>query len=122
MAERSWLVVREQAFRLRANAPRGNRVLRGKRGGKVSKSIASLTCLEVSTLALSPLVPLVPLMPLCFSRRSSGAQSISRMPQKKNKSRRICLRDLVCDGLKMPNEVENYSATTANLIVALTSR
>ena len=102
--------VGEQAFRLRANAPRGKRGLRGKRGGKVSESWSGLTHLKVSNHALSPLVPLVPLMPLCFSRRSSGAQSISRMPPQKKKSRRIvlayCLRDLVCDGLKMPNEVE----------------
>ena len=74
------LVVREQAFRLRAKAPRGKRVLRGKRGGKVSRSIAGLIHLEVSSYALSPLaplaplVPLVPLAPLCFSRRSDGAQ------------------------------------------------
>ena len=68
------LVVREQAFRLRANAPRGKRVLRGKRGGEVSKSIAGLTHLKVSSYDVSPLVPLVPLVPLCFSRRSNGAQ------------------------------------------------
>ena len=68
-------VVREQAFRLRANAPRGKRVLRGKRGGEVSKSWSSLTHLEVSNHALSPLVPLVPLVPLCDSRRSNGARS-----------------------------------------------
>ena len=68
------LVVREQAFRLRANAPRGKRVLRGKRGGEVSKSWSSLTHLEVSNHALSPLVPLVPLVPLSVSWRSDGAQ------------------------------------------------
>ena len=65
-----------QAFRLRANAPRGKRVLSGKRGGKVSKSLDSLTYLKVSTHTPSPLVPLVPLVPLSDSWRSSGAQSI----------------------------------------------
>ena len=68
------LVVRVQAFRLRAKAPSGKRVLRGKRGGKVSTNIDSLTHLEVSTYDASPLVPLVPLVPLCDSRRSNGAQ------------------------------------------------
>ena len=64
----------EQAFRLRANAPRGKRALRGLRGGKVSKSLDSLTNLKVSKHTLSPLVPLVPLVPLSFSWRSLGAQ------------------------------------------------
>lgn len=50
------LVVREQAFRLRANAPRDKRGLRGKRGGRVSKSIAGPTCLKISNYALTPLV------------------------------------------------------------------
>ena len=65
------MVSGEQAFRLRANAPRGLRVPRGNRGGKVSKSIDGPTHLEVSSHALSPLVPLVP---LCDSRRSVRAQ------------------------------------------------
>ena len=65
-----------QALRLRADAPRGKRVLRGKRGGKVSKNLDSLTHLEVSTYDASPLVPLVPLVPLCNSWRSFGAQWI----------------------------------------------
>ena len=56
-------VVRVQAFRLRANAPRGKRVLRGNRGGKVSESWSGLTHLEVSTYDASPLVPLVSLVP-----------------------------------------------------------
>nr|MBR2110649.1 hypothetical protein [Alistipes sp.] len=47
------------------------RVLRGKRGGKVSESWSGLTHLEVSTYDASPLVPLVPLVPLCLSRRSA---------------------------------------------------
>ena len=64
------LVVRGQAFRLRANAPRGKRVLRGLRGGKVSKNIAGHTYLEVSKHTLSPLVPLIPLVPLSDSWRS----------------------------------------------------
>ena len=68
------LVVREQAFRLRAKAPRGLRGLRGKRGGKVSTNIDSLTHLKVSNHALSPLVPLVPLVPLSDSWRSERAQ------------------------------------------------
>ena len=71
---RELLVVRVQAFRLRAKALRGKRVLRGKRGGKVSESWSSLTHLEVSNHALSPLVPLVPLVPLSVSWRSNGAQ------------------------------------------------
>ena len=58
----------------RADAPSGKRVLRGQRGGKVSKDIEGLTHLEVSTHALSPLVPLVPLVPLSDSWRSLGAQ------------------------------------------------
>ena len=37
---------------------------KGKRGGKVSKSIAGLTYFEVSTHALSPLLPLGLLVPL----------------------------------------------------------
>ena len=71
------LVVREQAFRLRAIAPRDKSVLRGLRGGKVSTGIAGLTHLKVSSHALSPLVPLlplvplVPLVPLCDSRYSN---------------------------------------------------
>ena len=68
------MVSGEQAFRLRANAPRGKRVLRGKRGGKVSKSIDGLTHLKVSNHNASPLVPLVPLVPLSVSWRSNGAQ------------------------------------------------
>ena len=64
-----------QAFRLRANAPRGLRGLRGNRGGKVSTSLDSLAHLEVSKHTLSPLVPLVPLVPLSDSWRSERAQS-----------------------------------------------
>ena len=37
-----------QAFRLRANAPRGKSGLSGKRGGMVSEGLGSLTHLEVS--------------------------------------------------------------------------
>ena len=65
---------REQAFRLRAIAPRGKRGLRGNRGGKVSEGWSGLTHLKVSNHALSPLVPLVPLVPLSVSWRSLGAQ------------------------------------------------
>ena len=63
-------------LRLRADAPRGKRVLRGLRGGRVSKNRDSLTHLEVSNHTLSPLVPLVPLVPLSDSWRSFGAQWI----------------------------------------------
>ena len=59
------------------NAPRGKRVLRGKRGGKVSTNIDSLTHLEVSNHALSPLVPLVPLVPLSFSWRSEQSATLT---------------------------------------------
>ena len=65
---------RLQAFRLRAKAPRGKRVLRGLRGGKVSKNLDSLTQLKVSAHALTPLVPLVPHVPLSDSWRSERAQ------------------------------------------------
>ena len=68
------LVVRVQAFRLRAKAPRDKRGLRGNRGGKVSESWSSLTHLEVSTYDASLLVPLVSLVPLSDSWRSNGAQ------------------------------------------------
>ena len=69
-----WGVVREQAFRLRAKAPRDKRGLRGLRGGWVRKSIAGPTHLKVSRHALSPLLPLVPLVPLSESWRSERAQ------------------------------------------------
>ena len=67
------LVVRVQAFRLRAKAPRGLRGPRGNRGVKVSTNTDSLTDLEVSTYDASPLIPLIPLVPHCFSRRSERA-------------------------------------------------
>ena len=88
------LVVREQAFRLRANAPRGKRVLRGKRGGKVSKSLDSLTHRKVSTHALSPLVPLVPHVPLSDSWRSERAQSIEKLEKLGRRYRHLSLSSL----------------------------
>lgn len=46
---------KKQAFRLRTKTPRDKRVLMG---GKVSKSLDSLTHLKMSRHALTPLVPL----------------------------------------------------------------
>lgn len=57
----------------RADAPRGKRVLRGKRGGKVSKNKAGITYLKVSTLylLLHPLCLLAPQRQLALTRSAT---------------------------------------------------